>query len=446
MISIQEFKTFVDEILKENGRLYKQSVLKNYKDNESVKYFLKQVYDPFIVFGISSKKLNKNVGVQAGNIWLDYPEDSEIFEYLKTHNTGTDKDIWTVQQFKTMHIAVDCFELFDKILTKTLVLGIDTKTINAVIPGLISEFNVMLANKYFEDPERINGHEFAITTKIDGGRIIAIKENGNVSFYTRQGQLYEGLVDLEDEMQKYMPDNICLDGEITLLNPGALTSKDQYKQTMKITRADGEKHGVKMLVFDFMTADEFRHQKCEMPYLKRRKYLESLKLDPVPYQCAGIDYSRLHYFKYFKTLPILYHGSDTKMISKILDEQVAKGEEGIMLNQLDAPYEFKRTWSLQKCKKMQTLDLEVIDYFEGKGTLANTLGGFIVRYKNGNAVRVGSGFDKDFRTEAWKHPADYIGKIIEVSYFEETVNQNGGTSLRFPIFKDFRTDKNIADF
>ena len=70
-----------------------------------------------------------------------------------------------------------------------------------------------------------------------------------------------------------MPDNIMLDGEITLLNdyevlydhknrPAVahkLTSKEQYKETMKITRKDGEKHGVKMLVFDGMSVEDFEN-------------------------------------------------------------------------------------------------------------------------------------------------------------------------------------------
>jgi hypothetical protein len=36
--------------------------------------------------------------------------------------------------------------------------------------------------------------------------------------------------------------------------------------------------------------------------------------------------------------------------------------------------------------------------------------------------------------------------ICEIKYFEETTNQEGGESLRFPIFNDFRPDKLEADF
>ena len=294
-------------------------------------------------------------------------------------------------------------------------------------------FDVMLANKYFDKPEYIEGKTFAITTKIDGGRIIAIKQGGHVEFFTRVGQRYEGLVDLEDEMMRLMPDNTCLDGEITLLDRGNLSSKEAYKETMKIVRTkDKEKRGIKMLVFDCMTAEEFKKQSCKYDYIVRRADAELL----------------FHQgdFKYFELLPILYHGDDTSKITEILEEQVTRGEEGIMINILDAKYEFKRTNSLLKVKKMQTLDLEIIGFEEGSGRLTDTLGAILVRYKDGNIVKVGSGFSDELRKEIWQNRDSHLGTICTVRYFEETTNAEGGESLRFPIFEDFRYDKLEADY
>ena len=79
-------------------------------------------------------------------------------------------------------------------------------------------------------------------------------------------------------------------------------------------------------------------------------------------------------------------------------------------------------------------------------TFNNTV--ITVTDKEGNTVKVGSGFSKELREEIWKNPDSYIGKIIEVQYFEETENQNGGKGLRFPVFNDFRdpSDKNTPDF
>ena len=432
MKTLFKFKEFVDEIRESAARTHKQKVLEKWKENVIILTYLQFAFNPYTTFGISGKKLNKVV-----------PETSitgihsvfELLTYLSQHNTGTDQIIGLCQDFID-GVAVsdpDAAILLEQIIRKEFTIGCDAKTINAVIPGLIPVFDVQLANKYFDKPEYVEGKTFALTKKIDGGRIIAIRENGEVSFYTRAGQKYEGLTDLAAELFTTFPDGIVLDGEITLLaNPLGLSSKDQYKQTMKITRKDGEKHGVKMLVFDILTVEEFRTQQCEHTYDERRNLLEGL---------FGTTKRT-----YFELLPVLYRGKDTTEITKYLDQLTSEGEEGVMINICDAPYEFKRTNNLLKVKKMDTLDLEIVGVESGEGRLANTLGAIHVRYKDGNIVKVGSGFSDWMRDEIWHNQLYYIGKIAEIQFFEETKNDKGGVSLRFPIFKEVRLDKREADF
>lgn len=432
MNTIVHFKNFVNEINESNGRLYKQSVLNKYKDDVVIQRYLKIAFDPFMVFGISTKKLNKIVG---GTVINCIESVFDLFDYLENHNTGSDADISICQEVLNIVSTNDreAGAILEALICKDLSIGCDAKTINKEIPDLIPTFSVQLANKYFDKPAYVEGKTFAITTKIDGGRIIALKENGQVSFFTRAGQKYEGLVDLEDEMSRLMPDNICLDGEITLLVRGNLSSKDAYKETMKIVRTkDKEKHGIKMLVFDAMSVSDFKTQTSSMTYIQRRQMLDCM---------SAFDTAR-----YFELLPILYRGSDTSEITRILEEEVSNGEEGIMINICDAPYEFKRTNGLLKVKKMQTMDLEIIGFEEGEGRLAGKLGAVLVRYKNDNVVKVGSGFSDDLRVTIWANQSDYLGNICEVQYFEETTNADGGESLRFPIFKDFRPDKTEADY
>lgn len=440
MKTLLKFGAFIKEINKETGRLYKQSVLSKHKDDDDIKYYLNFIFNPYIVTGLADKKLEHfTAGYYDDTYSADFKTAKEALDYIKIHNTGRYEDVNKMLSFYikcwlydiahpvTADYTINTCDIFKNLLKKDFSLGIDIKTINKIMPNLIPEFNVQLANKYFEDPDRITGKEFAITTKIDGSRIIAIKENGNVTFYTRQGQIYTGLVDLEEEMKLYMPDNICLDGEITLLNSGGLISKEQYKQTMKITRADGEKHGVKMSVFDYMSADEFRNQKCNVTYLVRRSNLNSI-------------FNTVHTFKYFNLLPILYQGGDTSEIKKWLDHNIKHGEEGIMLNVITAPYDFHRTWNLQKVKKMKDLDLELVGFEEGTGRNIGKLGAILVEYK-GNIVKVGSGFSDELRKEIWSHKDEWLGRTVTIQYFEETYNQKGGVSLRFPIYVDYRTDK-----
>ena len=435
MKTLMHFRDFVNEIMESNSRIHKQNVLKKYKDDEVVKKYLQIAFDPYTRFGLSYAKLGKQVMV--GDTWCA-PTVFDLFEYLKENNTGRDVDIAVCQlAFDWLTQDVECAELLGQLICKDVTLGVDAKTINKEIPDLIPTFSVQLANKYFDKPEYVEGKEFAITTKIDGGRIIAVKENGSVSFFTRAGQRYEGLVDLETEMAEIIPDNYVLDGEITLLNYKDYDSKTAYKLAMKITRADGEKHGVKMLVFDGMPITEWKYQKSNFSWSDRRLMLACM---------TGFYNNSL---TYFELLPILYRGTDTSKILELLESEIARNQEGVMINICDAPYEFKRTWNLQKVKKFQSLDLLVVDMEEGEGRLAGTLGAIHVRYKDGNTVKVGSGFSDEERKLYWEHPDLIMNKVAEIKYFSESEDSGGNYSLRFPTWtsniRDPR-DKATPDF
>ena len=51
----------------------------------------------------------------------------------------------------------------------------------------------------------------------------------------------------------------------------------------------------------------------------------------------------------------------------------------------------------------------------------------------GHKVAVGSGFSQEQRLKYTQEPI--VGKTITVQYFEETKNDKGGISLRFPTVK-----------
>jgi DNA ligase 1 len=53
----------------------------------------------------------------------------------------------------------------------------------------------------------------------------------------------------------------------------------------------------------------------------------------------------------------------------------------------------------------------------------------------GHEVRVGSGFSKEQRELYHAKPEQIVGQTVTVKYFEETKNQDGGISLRFPTIK-----------
>lgn len=433
MKTLQYFNQFVKEIKESNGTYYKRSVLQKYKGSEIIQGYLQIAFDPYKVYGISTKKLSKIVG-GYGDCWVNSVFD--LFEYLEEHNTGTDKDISICQEVLNNVSTYDreAGELLQALICKDLSIGCDSKTINKEIPNCIPRFDVMLAQKYFDKPERIEGKTFAITTKLDGFRLIAIKDSkGDVKFYSRVGQPVEGLVEIEAELKEHFPNNFALDGELTISNYFDLPSKEAYKAASKIIRLKGDtpKTGLTYRVFDCMSAHEFMQQKCDKTYFERRATLDTFD---------GVA-------PHVEVLPVLYQGDDTSKITEWLDKVVADSGEGVMLNILSEKYSWSRSWAIQKVKKFDSLDLEVVGVEEGSGRLSGTLGAIHVRYKGGNIVKVGSGFSDEERKLYWEHPELIVNKIVEVKFFESTKNSSGEESLRFPTWcSNIRIDKLTPDF
>ena len=126
MITLVHFKNFVDEINKENGRLYKQSVLRKYANDSVVKKYLQIAFDPFKVYGISSKKLHKQIADCPDCISL-LTSVFGLFNYLESHNTGTTRDIYECQQMLDYAINdyPEVIDLLEALICKDLSIGCD---------------------------------------------------------------------------------------------------------------------------------------------------------------------------------------------------------------------------------------------------------------------------------------------------------------------------------
>ena len=71
------------------------------------------------------------------------------------------------------------------------------------------------------------------------------------------------------------------------------------------------------------------------------------------------------------------------------------------------------------------------------------LSNVIIEHK-GNKVSVGSGFSLEEREYLKLNPNEILGKVITVKYFEETKNQSGNYSLRFPTVKVIHGNKRLV--
>ncbi len=429
MSALKDFEEFYQKITATNSRLEKEAILKAYHNNSAVKEILQFLFDPFIVTGISKKKLAKTV-----NLTVQKCQDlHELLVYFQAHNTGRDEDIAVLKEF-TSNLTPKQAELVCGLIKKDLTLGANEKTLNKVFgANFIPAFNVMLAEKYAENTDFVAGKRFVITEKFDGVRCMLIfNEAGEPTFFSRAGKSFDDMVELAEEV-RLLNHNMVYDGELLLGVEQTIDSADLYRMTVKVTNSDGVKTGLVYNIFDSLPRKDLVAGGSTVPCEKRKETLsKELRLIKQPH---------------LKEVPILYAGEDVKEIDRICDEYTNMGREGVMVNIADAPYECKRSKNLLKVKRFNTADVRVLDWEEGSGANQGKLGAVMVEFiapdKKKYTCKVGSGFEKDEREEFFAHPEKIVGHIIEIGYFELSQNQNDdGYSLRFPTFKCLRDDKN----
>lgn len=431
-MDINKIYEIMTKISNESSKNGKEKILKDHKDDKDFIEALSFLLNPYIVTGLSTKKINKKVVYKEPIAIREITSLKELLEFLNENNSGRDKDILAVQEYiKTLDLE-ELQTFVKKFVTKDLKLGISEKTVNKVYgEGTIPTFAVMLAESYEKKKDKVKG-KFYITLKLDGNRCIAIVEDG-VKFFTRKGQSIEGMVELEEQF-KLLPNGVY-DGEILLINKDNLPSDELFRATQKVVRKDGEKKNLEFHIFDVLTVDEFKKGKSKKTYEQRRNTLDTVISTYITDDTPNI-----------KVLPVMYVGDDKEMIPAYASAVESQGYEGIMVNTANGLYQSKRVNDLLKVKSMKTADLLVVSIVEAiDGQFEGLLGRVNVEYKGG-LVGVGSGFTLEERKRFISNPDEICGKIIEVQFFEESVDEKTGQpSLRFPVFKGIRHDKGVED-
>lgn len=395
---------------------------------EAFQTTLKILYDPTISTNIAKKKIEKEVPKVECNL-----STKEFLSWLQNECTGKDNDIAVCQTFIKL-LPIEYQQIMKEIITQSFSCNMDYKLINKAFGyQFISVISPMLAMSWEKMNDKDKKERYVVTEKLDGCRVLIFcNEDGTRLGYTRNGLALEGFDDFLSELT--LPKGYVLDGELLPSNIEGLESKDQYKAIMKITRTKGRKdpNSMRYNIFDCMTIEEYNNETSK-PYYERRKFLNDNVFN-TPYQ---------------RVVPVIKEinfETDFEWLCNKLDEVVANGQEGLMLNKVDSTYTYKRGRDIFKMKKFHTCDLRVLRVEEGEGKYKGTLGKIVCDYK-GNELGVGSGFSDEQRNFYYKHPHEIVGKIVEISYFEETLNQNNTASLRFPIFTgNIRFDKNEVSY
>ena len=426
MTDFKLLRTVVDELNSTNGINDKKDILSKYKDNEFIKKVLFYTYNPTFQYYVTPDNLEKNYNDDLGTLhsFLDL---FEMLDILRKREVTGHKAINSVNDF--------CFrneeykDLIYKIIGKDLEIRMGDSLINKVIPDLIPTFDCALATDFDKVPVDFSKDNWISSRKLDGGRCLAIvDEFGKSTLWSRQGNQFETLSKVIDEVEKLGLKDIVLDGEICLTDANG---NEDFQGIMKQIRKKGHTiDNPKYLVFDMITGADFRSKSGSNKYLDR--YAELTEV-----------------IKGYNHISVVSQDliADEAHYADLMNEADNNGWEGLILRK-NVGYEGKRSKNMLKCKSFKDAEYKVIELEfgpfrmieNGLEVTKEVLSNVVIEHK-GNRVSVGSGFSIAEREYFKANPNEILNKIITVKYFQETQNQTGSWSLRFPTVKVIHGNK-----
>lgn len=314
-----------------------------------------------------------------------------------------------------------------RVLKKDLDCGAQLKTFKKVYPKLnIPTFKVMLAEKMDEKYKWT--FPCIAEYKYDGLRLISFVSKDGVTYLSRSGKpsnFCNGLFD--DELMKMMEEAgkpIVVDGEV-------LGSSFQESAMAKGRKNVEAKKKLCYTAFDWMTMDEWFNGSA----IRR----QGARTNTLLHMIHSLELKKVKNTAYI-------YVDNLDEAKKFYGEALKAGYEGLIIKDVDAKYEWKRSDAWTKWKPVQTFDLKLVEVIKGKGKYSNTCGALLLKGKdeNGNKIdtKMGSGMSDAVRELFWRNRNSYIGKTIEVEAQEMTKAKGSETfSLRFPVFVKIRGDK-----
>jgi len=404
---------FFNTLANTKGTNAKMDFVRQSLSDKTIAKLLEMTFNPYVSFNVVKvPKIKKTELLGPQDAWNNFIRVATICaKREKTGNAAIE-----LMQSVFSRSSKEQERWMRKILKKNLAIGISVKSLNKIQPGFIPTFEVSLAQKF--DMKRIKWDEVYVEPKLDGIRCLAIVENGEAKLFTRAGKLISNFDETVGKELSQLRDG-CYDGEIMSVDFRELMRQVNRKEDKDISK-------VFFGVFDYINLKEWHAKKSSTPCAVRKRQIQDQILKK----------SLVGEFKYLKVVPFSMVKATEENFKMHHDQWVRQGEEGIMIKDISAPYQFKRDWSVMKYKAFFDVDVEIKGMLEGTGKHEGKLGSFVIDYK-GKEVRVGSGLNDETREQLWKDPESYIGRIIEVRYQEETPDG----SLRFPTFVCFRNDK-----
>jgi len=418
-MNLQDIQNFVTESNSTNSNTDKLNVLKKYADNESVRSALNYTYNTFKQYGVTSENCKKNSNL----IKYGYTDLAKLLDDLNDRFITGHLAISSVNGFVEANKAYE--ELIFNIIDRNLKTRSTTSMINKVIPGLIPTFDVALANSFDEKMAKkvdFSKDTFFVSRKLDGCRCICIIDaNGEPKYFSRAGNEFLTLKNLDAEIISLGLKNMVLDGEICMTDSNG---NENFQGIIKeIKKKDHTIKNPKFFVFDLLKLEEFE--------LKVSERLLSERLD-----AAKRTIQNSEFLEVLAQYPV-----DDTVFADMMSQSKENGWEGLMLRK-DAPYQGKRSNDILKVKQFHDAEYIVVDIenalnrviVDGKEVEEMMMRNVVIEHK-GNRVQVGSGFSHEQKRYYFENPHEILGKQITVQYFETTKNDRGTESLRFPTVK-----------
>jgi DNA ligase-1 len=430
---IKEFLDFKDNMNMSNSSNDKVEIMRH--SSRFVKRILYYTYNNFLQYNIKPKVLEKRK-----DLCNKSTKFSSIFNLLDSLNQRLITGHKAISEVNGFIAANPLYkDLLYLILERNLKLRVSTKLINKSIPDLIPTFNVALANKYDEKTKKkvdLEKDAWYVSRKLDGVRcLIVVDEKGKAKSYSRAGKQFHTLSLVEKEIESLGVKNVVFDGEMCIVNKDG---DEDFQSIMKeIGRKDHTIENGLFQSFDYITYEDFsKGYSTEKLFSERFLALQDMLQDAV------VNNSIKH-ISFLQQTPI----SNFRELDVLASESALNGWEGLMLRKNDL-YKGKRSNDILKVKTfyddeftVESLNFGPFRYIkEGKEVEEEMLSAVTIKYK-GNTVNVGSGFTIDQRKRFYSKPSEIHEKIITVQYFEESQNQNGEFSLRFPVVKVIHGDK-----
>ena len=417
----------------DNSKLAKQAIIKSAMEEGLDEFFegITMALDPLVTFGVKKVPERSDVLTGQGLIWRDFKVlANQLINRELTGHAARDAielvmSVATVEQWNGF---------YRRILIKDLRCGMSEKTVNKVAKDFpqyaVPVFTCSLAHDSAKHEKKMVG-EKQIEIKLDGVRVITIIQGDKVEMFSRNGKQFHNFGHIIEEIQTVIKDYpvpypLVLDGEVMSSN-----FQDLMKQ---VHRKDGKQSTDAVLhLFDTIPLGCFKKGEWDKPQSFRSAITKAWveQHESVLQHVSALDWETVN----------LDSKEGQERFVELNKQAVDGGYEGVMIKDVDAPYECKRTHAWLKAKPFIEVTLEVIDVEEGTGRNEGRLGALVCRGTDDGqdiCVNVGSGFTDVHRDEFWNSRNDLINSLVEVRADAITQNQDGTYSLRFPRFKTFR--------